>query len=66
MEAAVTAAAFLYVIGGCLGSGVGQRRKCTQECSGKETDVQSRRGCRQAGETPGSQREMCFLSDTGI
>lgn len=30
MESAVTSVAFFYVIGGCLGSGIGQCRKCNR------------------------------------
>lgn len=60
MESAVTAAALLYVIGGCVGSGAGQRRKCTQKKRQSAEELQATQ------ETAGLQREeRSFLSDTG-
>ena len=50
MESAATAAAFSYLIGGCLGSSVGQRRKCIQKMLWRREKQAGTEGCRRSGD----------------
>lgn len=42
---------FLHVIGGCLGSDVGQRRKCIQKMLWQGDKQTGMEGCRQSGDS---------------